>query len=51
VAGVTIVDVSYDRQTAVVTYDDARTDLSALTEATAEVGFPAVLAETNADTN
>ena len=38
--GVLAVDVSYDEQVAVVRFDDEKTDVAALTEATAEVGFP-----------
>lgn len=38
--GVLAVDVSYDKQVAVVRFDDERTDVAALTQATADVGFP-----------
>lgn len=38
--GVLAVDVSYDEQVAVVRFDDEKTDVAALTEATADVGFP-----------
>ncbi len=38
--GVLAVDVSYDEQVAVVRFDDEMTDVAALTEATAGVGFP-----------
>ena len=41
VPGVADVTVSYGDQTATVTFDDERTDVAALTTATAEVGFPA----------
>ena len=41
VPGVLDVNVSYDDQVAVVLFDDERTDVAALTIATAEVGFPA----------
>ena len=44
VPGVADVTVSYGDQTATVTFDDERTDVAALTTATAEVGFPATLA-------
>ena len=44
VPGVADVTVSYGNQTATVTFDDERTDVAALTMATAEVGFPATLA-------
>ena len=40
VPGVARADVSYVEKTAVVTFDDARTTVAALTEATAGVGFP-----------
>jgi mercuric ion binding protein len=40
VEGVTTVDVSYEAKTAVVTFDDARATVEALTAATAMVGFP-----------
>ena len=44
VPGVADVTVSYEGQTATVTFDDDQTDPAALTTATAEVGFPATLA-------
>lgn len=40
VAGVRRVEISYASRTAVVTYDDARTNVRALTEATGKQGFP-----------
>lgn len=40
VRGVSNVDVSFERKVAIVTFDDARTGVPALTEATAEIGFP-----------
>jgi mercuric ion binding protein len=40
VSGVTKVVVSYKDKTAVVTYDDARTDVKSLTEATTNAGYP-----------
>ena len=40
VPGVTKAVVSYQDKTAVVTYDDTRTDVSALTRATTEAGYP-----------
>lgn len=40
VAGVRKVVVSYEEKTAVVTYDDARTDVPALTRATTDAGYP-----------
>ena len=44
VEGVAEVAVSYDDQSATVIFDDQRTDVAALTAATAEIGFPATLA-------
>lgn len=41
VAGVSRVEVSYERQEAVVTYDDAKTDVQALIRATTNAGYPA----------
>jgi mercuric ion binding protein len=38
-------EVSYPEKTAVVTFDDARTTVAALTQATAGVGFPSRVAE------
>jgi mercuric ion binding protein len=40
VSGVTKVVVSYKDKTAIVTYDDVRTDVKALTEATTNAGYP-----------
>lgn len=40
VDGVRKVVVSYEAKTAVVTYDDAKTNLGALTAATAKMGYP-----------
>lgn len=40
VAGVRKVAVSYREKTAVVTYDDARADVQALTRATTDAGYP-----------
>ena len=40
VDGVRKVVVSYEAKTAVVVYDDARTNPGALTAATAKIGFP-----------
>ena len=40
VPGVTKAVVSYKDKTAVVTYDDSRTDVAALTRATTEAGYP-----------
>ncbi len=40
VPGVLDVNVSFDDQVAVVRFDDGRTSVTALTQATADVGFP-----------
>jgi periplasmic mercuric ion binding protein len=40
VPGVKQAVVSYEERTAVVTYDDTRTNPKALTEATANAGYP-----------
>lgn len=40
VGGVAAVEVSYENSTATVTFDDARTDINALTRATANAGYP-----------
>ncbi len=40
VVGVLDVDVSYRDQTAVVRFDDDKTTVAALTEATGSIGFP-----------
>lgn len=45
VAGVTAVEVSLDAGTATVTFDDAETDIDALTAATAGNGYPSRPAE------
>lgn len=45
VPGVTAVDVSMAEKAAVVTFDDAKTEVARLTEATAGVGFPSRVAE------
>ncbi len=42
--GVSAVEVSYREQTAVVTFDDDKTDVAALTTATGDAGFPSRLA-------
>lgn len=43
VSGVSEVKVSYADQTAVVRFDDAKTDVTALTDATKAVGFPSTV--------
>jgi len=40
VPGVSKAVVSYKEKTAVVTYDDTKTDVTALTHATTEAGYP-----------
>ncbi len=40
VPGVSKAVVSYTERTAVVTYDDGKTDMSALTRATGDAGYP-----------
>ncbi len=43
VRGVSNVDVSFKNKIAVVTFDDAKTDVAALTGATFDMGFPSSL--------
>ena len=43
VAGVEKTDVSFERREAVVTYDDAKTTVAALTKATAGAGYPSIV--------
>ncbi|MBG9387700.1 mercury resistance system periplasmic binding protein MerP [Caenimonas aquaedulcis] len=45
VPGVQKAVVSYERRTAIVTFDDAKTTLAALTRATDEAGYPSFEAE------
>ncbi len=45
VDGVTLVDVSFETKQATVTFDDARTTVNALTQATASAGFPSSVKE------
>ncbi|QJD28573.1 mercury resistance system periplasmic binding protein MerP [Methylococcus geothermalis] len=40
VDGVSKVDVNFEKRQAVVTFDDARTHVEALTKATADAGYP-----------
>ncbi|MCH7930401.1 MAG: cation transporter [Proteobacteria bacterium] len=47
VAGVVAVTTSYREQSAVVTFDDDRVDVAALTAATAGIGFPSELVESD----
>ncbi len=43
VPGVSEVMISFENKTAVVTFDDAKANLAALTKATESVGFPSTL--------
>ncbi|MGE4321812.1 MAG: mercury resistance system periplasmic binding protein MerP, partial [Sphingobium sp.] len=43
VAGVETAEVSFERREAVVTFDDARTNVQALTKATENVGYPSTV--------
>ncbi len=43
VPGVSEVKISFEKKTAVVTFDDAKTNVAALTKATEGVGFPSML--------
>jgi len=43
ISGVTKVDVSLEEKTAVVTFDDAQTNIEALTDATFDAGYPSEL--------
>jgi mercuric ion binding protein len=45
IPGVARAEVSYPEKTAVVTFDDAKTTVAVLTQATADVGFPSRVAE------
>jgi mercuric ion binding protein len=47
VPGVLDVNVSYDDQVAIVQFDDERTSVTELTQATADVGFPSEPLATN----
>jgi mercuric ion binding protein len=47
VPGVLDVNVSYDDQVAIVRFDDERTSVTELTQATADVGFPSEPLATN----
>ncbi len=47
VPGVLDVNVSYDDQVAIVHFDDDKTDVTALIQATADVGFPSKPLATN----
>ena len=47
IPGVLDVDVSFDDQVAIVQFDNDETDVTSLTQATADVGFPSELLATN----
>jgi mercuric ion binding protein len=40
VQGVSKVDVNYEKKQAIVTFDDAKTDIKALVKATTDAGYP-----------
>jgi len=42
VAGVEGTRINFDKREAIVTYDDSRTDVRALTKATTDAGYPSV---------
>jgi mercuric ion binding protein len=46
VSGVSQVEVSFEKRQAVVLFDDAKTNLGALTESTKNAGYPSALLET-----
>jgi len=46
VPGVSKASVSYERREAKVVYDDAKTDVAALTKATENAGYPSFVADT-----
>lgn len=43
VEGVSKTDVSFDKREAVVTFDDARTSVQTLTQATEDAGYPSTV--------
>lgn len=45
VDGVARADVDYAKRQAVVTYDDAKTNVASLTQATGDAGYPSTLKE------
>jgi len=45
VPGITAVKVSLEKKTATVTFDDAKTAIATLTQATTDAGYPSKLAE------
>ena len=49
VDGVSQVDVSYPDREAMITFDDTRTSVEALTQATGDVGYPSTLKSLETD--
>jgi len=45
VAGVSKAEINFDKRQATVTFDDAKTNVAALTQATAHAGYPSTQAE------
>lgn len=45
VKGVNAVSVNFENKTAVVTFDDSKTDAEALTAATADAGYPSTVTQ------
>lgn len=45
VPGVSVVAVSYETKQAVVTFDDAKTNIKTLRKATADVGYPSTVSK------
>lgn len=45
VAGVSKAEVNFDKRQATVTFDDAKTNIAALTQATTNAGYPSTLAK------
>ncbi|QCB46503.1 mercury resistance system periplasmic binding protein MerP [Hydrogenophaga sp. PAMC20947] len=43
--GVSKAEVNFDKRQATVTFDDAKTDVTALTQATTNAGYPSTLAK------
>lgn len=48
VEGVSAVDVRYEERDATVTFDDAKTSVEALTQATTHAGYPSTLKQSQA---
>ena len=46
IKGVSQAEVSFDKRQATVTFDDAKTSIAALTQATKDVGYPSVVTAT-----